>query len=363
MKLTSQMIKDYAKQIGIDDIGICPIDRFSEAPPLMNPKNIFPEAKSVIVVLQRITRGSYRGIEEGTCWSNYTFYSYGRLNSYFRPRLTYRLACFIEDFGWEAAPHYPGVSERQPYMEPVEPGRLPPNVVPSIRYLAVGAGLGEIGWSKVFLSKKFGPRCRMDCILTDAELEYDEMVEPGSICIKCGACVRECPGQAIPPVNSGKTVSVNIGGKKIEFGDVHMGRCTFTHHGLNSRISPFLKKDFPNFEFDVCSSDATEVEAYKLCCALRNHNWFQTPFMPTGKSVAQYPHVMRISGGYHAICGARGCIRACMNVLEKANKIENVFDMPFQHKKPWPMMDYKRTEKYGEVNPWWEDYIKEKGYE
>ncbi len=141
MELTSQMIKDFAKEIGLDDVGIAPIERYAKAPPMMNPKSYWPEAKTVIVTLQRITRGSYRGIEEGTAWSNYTFFSYGRLNSYFRPGLTYRLVSFIEDFGWEAVPHFPGVSERQPYMEPVEPGRMPPNVVPSIRYLAAGAGL------------------------------------------------------------------------------------------------------------------------------------------------------------------------------------------------------------------------------
>lgn len=362
MKLTSQMIRDFAKEIGLDDVGICPIERFEKAPPMMNPKTYFPEAKTVIVTLQRITRGSYRGIEEGTSWSNYTFFSYGRLNGYFRPRLTYRLASFIEDFGWEAVPHYPAVSERQPYRDPVEPGRMPPDIVPSIRYLAAGTGLGEIGWSKVFLSKKFGPRCRLGCILTDAVLEPDEMVESGSICIKCGACQRRCPGNAIPSVKSGKTVEIEIGGKKIVFGDVHMGRCTFTHHGMNNRISPFLKKDFPNLEFDVCSSDATEVEAYKLCCALRSANWFKTPFMPTGKSVAQYPHVMKISGGYHAICGARGCIRACMHVLEKAKRIENLFDIPFERREPW-ILDCEKEKQFGSVNPWWENYITEKGWD
>ncbi len=363
MKLTSQMIKDYAKKIGLDDVGICPIERFEGAPPLMNPKNYFPEAKTVIVTLQRITRGSYRGIEEGTCWNNYTFYSYGRLNGYFRPRLSHKLACFIEDHGWEACLHFPGVSDRQPYRDAVEPGRLPPNVIPSIRYLAVGAGLGEMGWSKVFLSSKFGPRCRMGAIFTDAELEPDDLIEPGTICTKCGACTRRCPGQAIPDVKSDKTVTVNIGGKDYTFGDVQMGRCTFTHHGFNSTISPFLKKDFPNFEFDVCSSDVSEVEAYKICCALRVGNWFATPFLPTGRTIPEYPLIINVSDGYHSICGARGCIRACMNILEKTKRIENLFDTPFEHKKPW-IMDYKREKPVGNgVNPWWENYWKEKGLE
>jgi len=64
--LTSQMIKDRAKELGIDDIGIGNIERFDNAPPLMSVKNYFPGAKSVIAIVMRIPRGTYRGIEEGT---------------------------------------------------------------------------------------------------------------------------------------------------------------------------------------------------------------------------------------------------------------------------------------------------------
>ena len=52
-----------------------------------------------------------------------------------------------------------------------------------------------------------------------------------------------------------------------------MGRCTLTHHGLNNTISPFLKKDFPNLEFDVANSDITEEEAYRLTYPLGLGTW------------------------------------------------------------------------------------------
>ena len=45
--LTSQMIKDRAKELGIDDIGIGNIERFDNAPPLMSVKNYLRGAKSV----------------------------------------------------------------------------------------------------------------------------------------------------------------------------------------------------------------------------------------------------------------------------------------------------------------------------
>ena len=96
MKLTSQMIKDKAKELGIDCIAIGNIERFRNAPKLMSPLSYFPEAKSVIAVAMRIPRGTYRGIEEGTHWHNYTFYSYNRLNSLFRPKSPMSCAALLK---------------------------------------------------------------------------------------------------------------------------------------------------------------------------------------------------------------------------------------------------------------------------
>ena len=358
MKLTSEMIKEKAKELGIDVVGIGSIDRYENAPPLMNPKTYFPEAKSVIVIGMRIPRGSYRGIEEGTHWHNYSFYAYNRLNTIFRPRLTYELACFIEDHGWEAVPHYPAVPERSPGHAPVAPGKVPHDVVCSVRLLGVGAGVGEMGHSKVFLTKKFGPRVRLGSIFTDAELEPDPIIEPGTICNKCGRCVKDCPGNAIPPVNDeDKKITVEIGGKKISWGDVHMGRCTLTHHGLNNTISPFLKKDFPNLEFDVANSDITEEEAYRLTYPLGLGTWTNNFYEDNGGSVIKYYKYILNHCGYFALCGAKGCIRACMDSLERSGRIENTFKNKFYRKKSWNIPVEREGEKIGVINPFREEAL------
>ena len=263
MKLTSQMIKDKARELGIDCIAIGNIERFKDSPKLMSPITYFPNAKSVIAVAMRIPRGTYRGIEEGTHWHNYTFYSYNKLNSLFRPRLSYELCCFIEDHGYEAVAHYPAVPEGNGTMkEPVREG-IPPDVICSVRIIAAGCGLGEIGFSKVFLTKEFGPRVRLGLIFTDCELEPDPIMNTGDICLHCGACTRACPGNAIPSVkDESKRLTVNFGDTSIWYGDVRMGRCTLSHHGMNNECSPFLKKEFPNMAFDVRNSEMTEEEAY-----------------------------------------------------------------------------------------------------
>ena len=358
MKLTSQMIKDKAKELGVDCIAIGNIERFKDAPELMSPLTYFPKAKSVIAVAMRIPRGTYRGIEEGTHWHNYTFYSYNKLNTLFRPKRTYELCCFIEDHGWEAVGHYPAVPEGNGIKnEPVAPGKVPADVVCSVRIIAAGCGLGEVGYSKVFLTKKFGPRVRLGLIFTDCELEPDPILDTGDLCMHCGACVRECPGSAIPPVkDENKRLEVDFGEKKIWYGDVHMGRCTLSHHGFNNECSPFLKKEFPNMAFDVRNSEMTEEEAYILCYSMARAKWNRKP---NTDAVEEYYNYVLKHTGYFAICGARGCIRACMNMLEKADRIENKFHNPFYYKKSW-LLPNQPTEVSKGVNPYREAFLDEK---
>jgi len=279
MKLTSRMIKDKAKELGIDCIAIGNIERFKDAPTLMSPTTYFPGAKSVIAVAMRIPRGSYRGIEEGTHWHNYTFYSYNKLNSLFRPIKSYELCCFIEDHGWEAVAHYPAVPEGNgTTRKPVGPDKVPADVVCSARIIAAGTGLGEIGFSKVFLTKKFGPRVRIGLIFTDCELEPDPILDTGTICLHCGACARECPGNAVPSVKDPEVrIEIDYGEKKVWYGDVQMGRCTLSHHGFNNECSPFHKKEFPNMAFDVRNTEMTEEEAYILCYSMANAKWSRKP--------------------------------------------------------------------------------------
>ncbi len=332
MGLTAEAVKEFALSRGADLVGIASMDRFEGAPPQMDPRNIFPDARSCIVIARRIPRGLYRGIEEGTHWPNYTFYGYNRLNVFFRPKVTYETACFIEDHGWEAVPVYPGVPEAEPSHPAVRQGLPAANVVPQFRLAAVAAGLGEIGWSKVFLSPEFGPRQRLGMILTDAELAPDPLFD-GQICDRCMACAAACPG-AIPHEREGKVVRIQLAGRTIEWADVDMGICTATHHGMNRQVSPFLARDFPGLHLDLREQALTEEEAYKLSYTLARATWRRTPQFPSGKVIDFY-HMMLSVTGYFAVCGARGCIRACMDHLERTGRIGNTFRNPFRRRKMW----------------------------
>ncbi len=65
--------------------------------------------------------------------------------------------------------------------------------------------------------------------------------------------------------------------------------------------------------------------------------------------------------GYFAICGAKGCIRACMNALEKSGRIENQFHNGFYYKKSWKLPMGPDPDKVSEgVNPYREAFLDEK---
>lgn len=319
--LTSEQIKSYATDRGADLVGVGNIERWDEAPEHMNPRNIFPETRSVIVIGLRIPRGALRGIEEGTLFTSYPFFGYKRLNLDFRPLITYETARFIEEHGFEAVPVPPHPPDSWPHGEPVKEGRIAPSVYPQFRVAAVACGLGEIGYSKVFLSPEFGPRQRLGMILTDTELEPDPLFD-GQICDRCGQCIEYCPGA----LSSDKEITLKIGDKEMVHADIDCGKCHLGHWGADPRFSPFVKKAFPGMKLDIGEQEmAWGQEAGKFVRALMD----DVPF---------YQMMNTQVSGYLATCGARGCIRACMDHLERTGRIKAEFKTgPFRKREAWEL--------------------------
>ncbi|MPM26783.1 Epoxyqueuosine reductase [bioreactor metagenome] len=66
------------------------------------------------------------------------------------------------------------------------------NHITAARY----AGLGTVGVNNCLLTPEFGPRVRLVSVFTAAALEPDPILEK-ELCIKCGACVKCCPVDAL----------------------------------------------------------------------------------------------------------------------------------------------------------------------
>ena len=65
---------------------------------------------------------------------------------------------------------------------------------------AVMSGVGYIGKSCLFISKKFGPRVRLGTVFTDAPLET-VVKKQESLCGDCNICATNCGAMAIKNVN------------------------------------------------------------------------------------------------------------------------------------------------------------------
>ena len=305
--LTAKMIKDCAIAAGADLCGIASVDRFRDGPRETHPLTLFPEAKSVIVYANRILKGCYKGIEEGTDWSTYWIYGYGSGLYTSLGRAGDALSGLLEDHGYEGV-HSPGghtlLDEAPPARAPLAKDKLPPCVMLHMRVAAAFAGLGEPGWSKVFLTPEFGPRQRFEIILTDAELEPDPLFA-GRLCDHCLACVRQCPGHAL----GGERETVVCENREFAWGRVDCGKCKVTHWGLNPLASPFVSKDLPGMNMDIDKVSYDWYSAYRLGFAL-------APRIRYLDLIANGSAEHGQGGRPGSVCGAVGCIQACNAHLE-----------------------------------------------
>ncbi|MCQ2446288.1 MAG: hypothetical protein MJ141_05350 [Clostridia bacterium] len=352
--LTSEMVKKAALAAGADLCGIGSMDRFAGAPREMNPQYLFPEAKSVVGMVFRIPRGVQRGIEEGTQFYQYPSMAYGGINEIFAPAVLYQVGKVIEDAGYEAMlyrntgargvvsdmDNSPGntISPEEQinvsahaevktahhrtvqFTRPAREGGVAPDLQFHFRLAAVACGLGEIGWSKMFLTPQFGPLQRLAFLFTDAELEPDPLYDGPPICRKCKACVRSCPGNCLSETES---VVTYIGDKKCEWAKLDEWKCYafYTHAGRY--YNPFVPKEVfdenKDGKLDVLEGKgpADEKSVTDVYTALEG-------YFPTWV-------------GYNmAKCG--GCIRACVSMLEKkGGAMENRFKEPLRTKKEWKL--------------------------
>ncbi|MEN6644366.1 MAG: hypothetical protein ABFE08_18145 [Armatimonadia bacterium] len=311
--LTADKVKAQARMLGADAVGIASMDRYEGAPLQMDPRQIMPEAKSLIAMAFRVNRGSLRGIEEGTFFSNYSSMGYGGLTYLYMPMVVINLAKFIEDDGYEAIPYghqsdwraIGNTGEPRPgYSRPVRPGQACPDVMVHLRIAAYLAGLGEFGYSKVFLTPEFGPRQRIGIVLTEAELEPTPIYDGPKLCNRCMACVKDCPGNAI---STEKTVKVTLAGHDVEWGDLDCEACSIAFRG-GELVGE-------GEEGDYMGGERKDVRPNNI-----------SPF---------YHKPRNLYNTGQAICGGRGCMRACMIQLEKRGVLKNKFHQEFRRRAPW----------------------------
>jgi len=262
--LRTEDVKNFAREIRVDLIGIADIERFNDIPPEHNPLSIFPETRSVIVIGRRIPRGALRGIEEGTQFANYSLYGRDWLNNRILAMSTFKVSEFLEDNGWEAVPVPNLPPEVPPSGIPVREGQPAPNVMIDIEDAAIKAGLGEIGHCGFFLTPEFGPRQRFQIILTDLRLDPDPLFN-GKVC-DYPSCQSFCPLNAITPA-----------------GVIDYKKCNICENGVFP--NPYHSSGKPDRLGAICVRSCLDyLERHNLI-----KNTFQNPFRkrPSWKVVSE----------------------------------------------------------------------------
>jgi epoxyqueuosine reductase QueG len=116
--------------------------------------------------------------------------------------VTTQLATLLEDRGYEALPlpagGYKVGAQRYAFF--------------SHRHAAMAAGLGEFGLNNLLLTPEYGPRVRLDSVITTAELAPDPLCA-GPICLgaeACGLCLKaeQCFGEIHELCMAGKTMQM-----------------------------------------------------------------------------------------------------------------------------------------------------------
>ena len=79
----------------------------------------------------------------------------------------------------------------------------------SYKHAAQAAGLGKFGWHSLLITPGFGPRVRLSCCLTEAELEPTTAVSETFECDSCRICLHICPAGALSKPRGGKQYTIN----------------------------------------------------------------------------------------------------------------------------------------------------------
>ena len=299
-------IIELAKANGADIVKFAPISRFEKDNPILK---IMPETKTVIGFAFRILRGIYRGIEEGSTYYQYTTMVVENMEETIMPMAQLKVAMLLEEEGFTALP------QRRHQQIMAEADSTNPEVAYDAVYrsrtaetqldfldTAVKCGIGEKGFHDTLLTDEFGPMVRYCFVLTDAEIEPDEIITP-HLCDKCGKCKEACPGGAIS-----------------DSGLVDAWQCAVYYNGANGTKNPFMPPEaFDGFDnrLEIIAGEAkvTPETAKKILDKI----YFYPP--------AQHAYQC-------SICG-RACDMACYIHLEEKGMLTKKFKTPFRKRNEW----------------------------
>ncbi|MEJ2119670.1 MAG: hypothetical protein P8Z76_02985 [Alphaproteobacteria bacterium] len=181
-------VKQLARDLGADLVGIASAKTLNAFPPdpqhPQTPDRISPYTKSVVVIVQHIPVAAFRAKK------NIPVQYIDMLVLRRMDKIAFKIAEALEDAGYPS--FITAAQETDWDYKKASYGRL------STRHLGIEAGLGTFGLEVNILTPEYGPRVYLTGILTEAELEPDEMITE-QVCIgeSCSRCLYSCPSDAV----------------------------------------------------------------------------------------------------------------------------------------------------------------------
>ncbi len=202
-KYDLRFVEEMRNKLDVELLGAAAIHEGSPALLREQARALLPGAKSVLVFAKEMYKeivallGPTKEVGEAERGG-----LFGPHGDYLNSRLTkavYDLASFFRKEGYPSLP-------LPAFGTPVDQRYL--KAIFSFKHAAQEAGLGSIGRHGLLITSQYGPRVRLACLLTGAEVEAAPKTKK-DYCLNCDACIRVCPAQALqaPEKNEGSAMN------------------------------------------------------------------------------------------------------------------------------------------------------------
>ena len=184
--ITKENIKQSAIDLGTNLCGIAPIERFDKAPKGFHPKDIFPDAKSVVVIAKCVPEGPFR------ISSPVPYTASNDVILHEVIRITCELCIKLEKGADLVAVPIPS----EPY-EYWDEKKCEGKGMLSLKHAGHVAGLGVLGKNTLLTNSKYGNRIILGAVLLNITLEGDQIADYQFCTENCQLCIEACSVHAI----------------------------------------------------------------------------------------------------------------------------------------------------------------------
>ena len=211
--LTKEVIREKAKEYGVDLVGFGDVSLFDGVQPERDPRNILWNATCIIGFAIRVPRALFETAENGLQYMNLTQMGVKVIDEEFSEIFLLKMARLIENEGYDACvqrrvsnlrikgdgTQNPEVADTYElvHAEAVSPEKPAPEVIIDFAQAAEICGLGKIGRSGSILTPQYGPFQRFVFLITNMPLDSFDKPFTENMCDDCRLCEKACKGHAI----------------------------------------------------------------------------------------------------------------------------------------------------------------------